>query len=64
MKVNAPENHNWTHKRYARTLREAFPMDNDLYIHPSRGYDAEDVLVLRACLAAFVFLLVYFLWTR
>jgi len=64
MKVKAPYNHNWTTKRYSRTLREAFPMDNDLYIHPSHEYDPEDKLVLLACLVSFVFLIAYFMVTR
>jgi len=64
MKVKAPYNHNWTTKRYSRTLREAFPMDNDLYIHPSHEYDPEDVLVMLSCAFAFIFLMAYILWSR
>jgi len=64
MKVKAPYNHNWTTKRYSRTLREAFPMDNDLYLHPTREHDPEDSLVMLSCLVAFIFLIAYFAWTR
>ena len=53
IKIKARHDHNWTHKRFARTLREAFPLDNDLYLYPmpEHRHDKEDLIVLYACAA-------------
>jgi hypothetical protein len=48
--IKAPSPDNDTTKRYARTLREAFPEA------PSPTFDKTDTLVLRVCGVAAVFL--------
>ena len=63
-RIPTPPDHNWTHLRFPRTLQEAFPMDfyYDLSMPPQ--YDVEDLVVMYACTAAAVFLVVYLWMTR
>jgi len=62
--IPTPPDHNWTHLRFPRTLQEAFPMDfhYDLSVPPQ--YDDEDLVVMYACTAAAVFLVIYLWLTR
>jgi hypothetical protein len=64
IKLQAPNDHNWTHQRYPRTLYEAFKGQGDMYISEPTKYDPEDMFVMQWCAIGFIALAVILVFAK
>ena len=63
IKLQAPDDHNWTHLSYPRTLWQAFQGRGDMFISEAPLISAEDKpFVIQVSIIGIVALLVFILW--
>jgi len=63
IKLQAPNDHNWTHLSYPRTLWQAFQGRGDMFISEAPLISAEDKpFVIQVSIIGIVALLVFILW--
>ena len=62
IKLQAPNDHNWTHLRYPRTLWEAFKGQGDMHLSESLISDEDKPFVIQLGVIAFVSLVVFLIW--
>ena len=53
-KIQAPNDHNWTHLRYPRTLWDAFKGRGDMFISDQDKYDPQDLFIIQWCMNVFL----------
>ena len=62
IKLQAPNDHNWTHLRYPRTLWEAFQGKGDMHLSEPLISDEDKPFVIQLGVIAFVSLVVFLIW--
>ena len=63
IKLQAPNDHNWTHCTHSRTLWEAFQGRGDMYISEAPLISDEDYpFVVQLCVIGLVSLVVFLIW--
>ena len=58
-KIQAPNDHNWTHLRYPRTLWEAFQGRGDMYLSEPLISEEDKPFVIQLCIIGIVSLLIF-----
>ena len=58
-KIQAPNDHNWTHTRYPRTLWEAFQGRGDMYLSEPLISEEDKPFVIQLCIIGIVSLLIF-----
>ena len=58
-KIQAPNDHNWTHTRYPRTLWEAFKGRGDMHLSEPLISDEDKPFVIQLCIIGIVSLLIF-----
>ena len=61
-KIQAPNDHNWTHTRYPRTLWDAFMGQGDMHLSEPLISDEDKPFVIQLGVIAFVSLVVFLIW--
>ena len=61
-KIQAPNDHNWTHTRHPRTLWEAFKGQGDMHLSEPLISDEDKPFVIQLGVIAFVSLVVFLIW--
>ena len=59
IKITAPNDHNWTHTRYPRTLWEAFQGRGDMYVSEPLISEEDKPFVIQLCIIGIVSLLIF-----
>ena len=59
IKLQAPNDHNWTHLRYPRTLWEAFQGRGDMYVSEPLISEEDKPFVIQLCIIGIVSLLIF-----
>jgi hypothetical protein len=62
IKLQAPNDHNWTHTRHPRTLWDAFQGQGDMYLSEPLISDEDKPFVIQLGVIAFVSVLVFLIW--
>ena len=62
IKLQAPNDHNWTHTRYPRTLWEAFQGRGDMYVSDPLISEEVKPFVIQLCIIGIVSVLVFLIW--
>ena len=62
IKLQAPNDHNWTHLRFPRTLWEAFKGQGDMHLSEPLISDEDKPFVIQLGVIAFVSLVVFLVW--
>ena len=62
IKLQAPNDHNWTHLRYPRTLWEAFQGRGDMYVSEPLISEEDKPFVYQLLVIAGVAALVFLIW--
>ena len=62
LKLQAPNDHNWTHTRHPRTLWEAFKGQGDMHLSEPLISDEDKPFVIQLGVIAFVSLVVFLIW--
>ena len=58
-KIQAPNDHNWTHTRYPRTLWDAFQGRGDMYVSEPLISEEDKPFVIQLCIIGIVSLLIF-----
>ena len=58
-KIQAPNDHNWTHLRYPRSLWEAFQGRGDMYLSEPLISEEDKPFVIQLCIIGIVSLLIF-----
>ena len=61
-KIQAPNDHNWTHTRYPRTLWEAFKGQGDMHLSEPLISDEDKPCVIQVSIIGIVSLVVFLIW--
>ena len=61
-KIQAPNDHNWTHTRYPRTLWEAFQGKGDMHLSEPLISDEDKPFVIQVSIIGIVSLVVFLIW--
>ena len=61
-KIQAPNDHNWTHTRYPRTLWEAFQGKGDMHLSEPLISDEDKPFVIQVSIIGIVSVLVFLVW--
>ena len=61
-KIQAPNDHNWTHTRYPRTLWEAFQGQGDMHLSEPLISDEDKPFVIQVSIIGIVSLVVFLIW--
>ena len=61
-KIQAPNDHNWTHLRYPRTLWEAFQGRGDMYLSEPLISEEDKPFVIQVSIIGIVSLVVFLIW--
>ena len=61
-KIQAPNDHNWTHTRYPRTLWEAFQGRGDMHLSEPLISDEDKPFVIQVSIIGIVSVLVFLVW--
>ena len=62
-KIAAPNDHNWTHLQYPRTLWDAFKGRGDMFISDQDKYDPQDLFIIQWCMIGFLALALILIFT-
>ena len=62
IKLQAPNDHNWTHTRHPRTLWEAFQGRGDMYLSEPLISDEDKPFVIQVSIIGIVSVLVFLIW--
>ena len=62
IKLQAPQDHNWTHHTHPRTLWDAFQGRGDMYLSEPLISDEDKPFVVQVSIIGIVALLVFILW--
>ena len=61
-KIQAPNDHNWTHTRHPRTLWEAFQGKGDMHLSEPLISDEDKPFVIQVSIIGIVSLVVFLIW--
>ena len=61
-KIQAPNDHNWTHTRYPRTPWEAFQGKGDMHLSEPLISDEDKPFVIQVSIIGIVSLVVFLIW--
>ena len=62
IKLQAPNDHNWTHTRHPRTLWEAFKGQGDMHLSEPLISDEDKPFVIQVSIIGIVSVLVFLIW--
>ena len=61
-KIQAPNDHNWTHTRHPRTLWDAFKGQGDMHLSEPLISDEDKPFVIQVSIIGIVSVLVFLIW--